>query len=85
LATTGDARGLPILRKGLLSPNFGVRAVAAQGLAKLQDKDSIPQIISAAKQAPAEVQWRIAQHLLPFDDLNANAGAEELIPDKKKT
>ena len=82
LAITGDPRGLQILRRGLLSPNYGVRAVAALGLAKLNDKASIPQIIEAVRQAPLEAQWPIARHLLAFDDHMAYVAAEELISNK---
>jgi hypothetical protein len=83
MAEIGDPRGLPILRKGLSSPNYGVRAMAAQGLALLQDKDSIPLIIHAAKTAPSEMQWWIARPLLAFNDSTARAAAEELISDKQ--
>ena len=82
LATTGDPRGLSILRKGLSSPNYQVRAAAGEGLAMLQDKASIPLIIEAARKAPAEAQWGIAQPLVTFDDAQARAAAEELISDK---
>jgi hypothetical protein len=83
MASTGDRRGLPILRKGLSSPNYAVRAMAAQGLAVLQDRDSIPLIINAARQAPSEIQWFIAQPLVSFNDSKALAAADELITDKK--
>lgn len=82
-ASIGDPRGLPILRKGLSSPNYAVRAMAAFGLAVLQDRDSIPLIIDAAKQAPFDAQWFIARFLLAFNDPKAQAAAEELITDKK--
>lgn len=83
LAITGDPRGLSILQKGLLSPNYGVRAIAVQGLAVLQDKASIPRIIEAAKKAPAETRPFIAEPLVAFDDPVARAAAEELIPNKE--
>jgi PBS lyase HEAT-like repeat len=83
MGETGDPRGLPILRKGLSSPNYAVRASAAQGLAVLQDKDSIPLIIEAARKAPSEAQGIIAQPLVAFDNPRARAAAEELIPDKE--
>lgn len=83
MAEIGDARGLPLLRRGLSSQNYGVRAMAAQGLALLQDKGSIGAIIQAAKTAPSEVQWWIARPLLAFDDSNAREAAEELISNKK--
>lgn len=82
MGDVGDPRGLPILRKGLSSPNCAVRSAAAQGLAVLQDKNSIPLIIEAARKAPLEMQWVIAQPLVAFDDPKARAAADELIPDK---
>jgi HEAT repeat protein len=83
MASTGDSRGLQILRRGLQSQNHGVRAVSAAGLATLQDRNSIPLIIEAAGKAPQEARWPIAQHLLSFEDHNADKAAEELISDKK--
>jgi hypothetical protein len=56
--------------------------MAARGLAVLQDKDSIPLIIEAARKAPSEIQWFIAHPLVAFEDSKARAAAEELIPDK---
>ncbi len=82
MATTGDPRGLSILRKGLSSPNYGVRAMAARGLAVLKDKDSIPLIIEAARKAPSEAEAWIARPLVSFDDSRARAAADEFIPDK---
>jgi hypothetical protein len=82
VAIAGDSRGLSIFRKGLSSPNYGVRAMAARGLAVLQDKASIPLIIEAARNAPLEIQWFIAQPLVAFEDSRARAAADELIPDK---
>lgn len=83
MAEIGDPRGLLILRRGLSSRNYGVRAMAARGLALLDDTDSIQEIIQAAKTAPAEVQAWIARPLLAFDDSNAREAAEGLITDKK--
>jgi hypothetical protein len=83
MGTIGDRRGLPLLRKGLSSPNYETRAAAAHGLAVLQDKDSIPLIIEAARNSPSETQWFIAQALVAFDDPEARAAAEELISDKE--
>ena len=83
MASTGDPRGRSILRKGLSSPNYAVRAMAAFGLAVLQDRDSVPLIIGAAKQAPSDAQWFIARFLLGFNDPKALAAADELIADKK--
>ena len=82
MATTGDPRGRPILRAGLSSPNYEVRAAAGEGLAMLQDKASIPLIIEAARKAPSEAEAWIARPLVSFGDPRARAAAEELIPDK---
>jgi len=83
MGEAGDPRGLSILRKGLLSPNYEVRATAAKGLALLQDKVSISSIIEAARTAPLELQWAVALALVAFDDPRARAAAEELIPNKE--
>jgi len=81
LAITGDSRGLPLLRKGLTSRSHSIQLIAAEGLAQLQDKDSITAIIQAAKNAPAEIRWAIARPLVFFDDPRAQAAAEEMISD----
>ena len=83
MADVGDPRGLSILRKGLSSPNYSVRIIAARGLALLQDKNSISSIIEAAETAPKEAQPLIASSLVAFDDSRARAAAEELVSDKK--
>ena len=83
MAEVGDPRGLPLLRKGLTSPNFTLRMMAARGLAILGDKDSISSIIQAARTAPSEAQPLIALPLLAFDDSSAREATKELIIDKK--
>lgn len=83
MADTQDPRGLSILRKGLLSPNYAVRDMAARGLALLQDKDSVRSIIIAARTAPKEARSVIATALVFFDDSSAQAAADELITNKE--
>jgi hypothetical protein len=83
MAVTMDPRGIPILRKGLSSPNFGVQFVSAHGLAALQDSASILLIVQAARRAPSELQGGIARPLLFFVDDQAAGAADELIADKK--
>ena len=83
LATTGDPRGLTVQRKGLSSPNYAVRLVAAEGLAILQDKESTPLIIDAARQTPSDMRWLVALPLVAFNDVKAEAAAEELVTDKR--
>ncbi len=82
LAVTGDTRGRPILREGLASTNYLVRAFSSDGLALLQDYDSVPMIIKAAEQTPFELRFRVAESLVLFDDPKASAAAEKLIPQK---
>lgn len=82
MAEVGDPRGLPILRKGLISSNYTIRVMAARGLALLQAKDSIPLIIEAAQHAPSEIRWAIAEPLVAFSDPKAQAAAEDLILDQ---
>jgi HEAT repeat protein len=79
LAETGDPRGLPLLRRAMLSPNYMIQAMAAKGLAKLHDKDSIPVIIAACQNSP----WAapaIAEALIYFDDPEAQTAAEKFLP-----
>ncbi len=71
LAQTMDKRAIPILRQALLSHNYMVEIVAANGLAKLQDKDSVPLIIEACRHAPSDAANVIAESLVYFDDPNA--------------
>jgi HEAT repeat protein len=80
LAMTDDPRGIPLLRQALLSANPMIQAVAAQGLASLQDKDSIPQIIAACKKASASERTALARSLVYFDDPQARAFAELNVP-----
>jgi len=79
LAETGDPRGAPLLRRALTSSNFVIQAMAAKGLAKLQDKDSIPLIIAAC-QASLGGAAAIAEALVYFDDPQAQAAAEKYLP-----
>jgi len=79
LAETGDRRGLELLRWAMKSPNYMIQAMAAKGLAKLQDRDSIPTIIAACQNSP----WAapaIAEALIYFDDPQAQTGAEKFVP-----
>lgn len=79
LAEIGDPRGRELLRKGLTSRNFGIQWFAAKGLAKLQDKDSIPLIIETCRAMPQELASVIARSLLFFDDPRAQSAAEVFI------
>jgi hypothetical protein len=80
LAKTGDRRGIPLLRRGLSSPYFLTQTSAAEGLAKIQDKESIPLIIEACKKAPAAAASVIARYLVYFDDPEAQRAVDTYIP-----
>ncbi len=71
LAKTGDARGIPLLRKGLSSPNLMIVTLAAAGLAQAQDRASIQLIIGTCKRLPASAAHFVADSLLFFDDPDA--------------
>src|SRR5215471_11655203 len=83
LAVTGDARGLPMLKRALSSRNYFIQGVAAKGLAKLRDTNSVPEIIAACRNAPAQVAELIARALVFFDDPRAQSAAETFITNKR--
>ncbi|HTA79371.1 MAG TPA: HEAT repeat domain-containing protein [Terracidiphilus sp.] len=85
LATTGDPRGIPLLRRALQSHNYLIVAWAAKGLAQIQDKQSIPLIVAAAQRAPTGYNYVIAESLLYFDDTQAQSAADQLMPKEKAT
>ncbi len=80
LAYTDDPRAIPLLRRALWSPNFMIEISAAMGLARLQDKASIPWIIEACNLAPAEVAGVIGESLAYFDDSVAQAAVDLYVP-----
>jgi PBS lyase HEAT-like repeat len=80
LGWTRDARAIPLLRRGLLSPNHQIVIAAAMGLAEIGDKESIPLIIDACKRAPADPAAVIAESLVYFDDAAAQSAVDQYIP-----
>jgi HEAT repeat protein len=80
VAETGDPRALPLLRQAMLSPNYFIEAMAAKGLAKLQNKDSIPLIIGACERATPSMAIAIATALVFFDDVDAQNAADTDLP-----
>jgi HEAT repeat protein len=80
LADAEDLRGIPFLRQALLSNNFLIQNVAASGLAKVHDKDSVPLIIEACKGAPPELAKLLAESLESFDDPQAQAAVTKYVP-----
>jgi hypothetical protein len=80
LGRTGDPRGIPLLRRALMSNNFIIQVVAAKGLAQIHDKDSIPLIINACQRGSAEAAAGMAQSLLFFDDPRAQSAIDMYVP-----
>ncbi len=82
LAAAGDPRSYDLLIRGLHGNNFMIVALAASGLAKLQDSRAIPELIAAYRRSPVETRHEIAEALLYFSDQRAQAAAEQFITDK---
>jgi hypothetical protein len=76
LGASGDPRGIPLLRRALQSHNSLIVITAAEGLANIQDKDSIPLIIAACRWAPAVLAPVIARSLVYFDDPQAQSAVD---------
>lgn len=81
LAKTGDARGVPLLRKALGSRVLLVSSMAASGLAQANDVSSVPLIVDACKRLPQEVAHFLADDLLFFDDPLAQSTFRFYFPD----
>jgi PBS lyase HEAT-like repeat len=80
LGETGDARGIPVLRRALQSRDYPIVMAASKGLAQIQDKDSIPLIIAACQRAPTGYNSAIAMSLIWFDDPRAQAAVDTYVP-----
>jgi HEAT repeats len=80
LGWTGDPRAVPVLRRGLLSPNYVVEFAAAQGLAQIGDEASVPLIIEACRKAPRGAAIGIARQLIYFNDPEAQKAVDEYVP-----
>jgi HEAT repeat protein len=80
VAATRDPRGIRLLRRALSSPNSETQNIAASGLARAQDKDSVPLIIDVCKNAPPDVASVIAANaLVYFDDPRAQSAADQYL------
>lgn len=78
VAETPDPRGVRILQRALSSPNSDIQILAAAGLARAQDKDAVPLIIDACKNASPQVASAIAvQTLVYFDDPRAQNAVDQ--------
>ncbi len=83
LGETGDPRGIPLLRRALQSHNYFIVGEAANGLAKIQDIDSVPLIIRAIQGAPPEDTSELARSLVYFDDAEAQGAVDRFMPKDK--
>jgi HEAT repeat protein len=80
VAETRDPRGIRLLRRALSSPDSETQNSAAYGLARAQDKDSIPLIIDVCKNAPPDVASVIAANaLVYFDDPRAQSAVDQYL------
>ena len=80
VAEMGDPRGVPFLRRALFSTNSDIQIIAAGGLARARDNDSVPLIIEACKTASPDVASAIAsQALVYFDDPRAQSAADQYL------
>lgn len=84
LAQSGDPRALPLLLRGLASPNFYIVAKAAHGLGLIGDARAIDPLVQAIEKAPEEVRLLLVMELGYFDHPEAHAALERFIPDPQK-
>lgn len=86
LAAARDPRAYDLLIQGLHSHNLMIAALAAKGLARLQDPRAVDELIATGKRVPGEARAAIAQALLYFPGEKAQAAAEafaEVLENKK--
>ena len=80
VAETRDPRGVRLLRRALSSPDSETQNLAAYGLARAQDKDSIPLIIDVCKRARPDLAAAIASNaLVYFDDPRAQGAVDQYL------
>ena len=79
LAQTDDPRGIPVLRKALLSNDFAIQINGAKGLAALHDENSVPALIAACNKASVDVAKELAESLVFFNDKAAAAEAAKFL------
>ena len=77
LAAAHDPRAYDLLIEGLHSHNLMIVAMAAKGLARLQDPRAIHELIATGKRVPGEARLGVAVALLYFSDDAAQAAANE--------
>ena len=80
LGAAGDPKSIPLLRRGLNSPNYLIQAAAARGLVNAHDSASTPLILEALRKAPVDVKPLFAQVLIFIDDPKAQAAVDATLP-----
>ena len=79
-AETGDWQTDAIFRRGIASPSLLIVTMSAMGLAKLQDTDAIPLLISTCESRPDAAPVIAFESLIFFDDPRAEAAARKYLP-----
>jgi hypothetical protein len=76
LAAAGDPRAYDLLMNGLQAENIMIAALAAQGLAKLQDPRAINELITLSRHGALGIRFQMAEALWFFADPRAQAAAD---------
>jgi HEAT repeat protein len=80
LGSTGDRRAIPLLQRALSSQNFMIQVSGAEGLAEIQDKDSVRLIIQACQRNPNIARAMSMFSLIYFDDPEAQRFVDANLP-----
>lgn len=84
LGEAADHRSLPILLRGLDSPNVLVVREAAFGLARLHDPTAVQPITESCKRLTPDERPLVAKALLYFEGRAARRAAESMIADPER-
>jgi HEAT repeat protein len=80
LAEIGDPRGVPFLQRALSSSNPDIQMIAAGGLARTRDNDSVPLLINMCKTVSPDMASALAsQVLVYFDDPRARSAVDHYL------
>jgi hypothetical protein len=79
LTETANQLAVPLLRRGLHSPNYLIQAECISGLATFNDRESIPEAIRVLAQAPMAFKRELAWALNSFNDPTAAAEAKKYL------
>jgi len=80
LGEIGDRRAIPLLRRALMSQNFSIQVAGAEGLAQIQDKNSVRLIIQACQRNPNIGLAMAMFSLIYFDDPEAQRFVDANMP-----